>query len=981
MPTPNSPDDLTGSEMQALFDYLREATEQLEVVNRVVAAVNSSVTIDEVFGLASEQMRALVPFDRASITLCEDDGVNLRVFALSGKEAGSLAVGAIAPLQGSVTAYALQQRSIIVIPELEAEKRFNVYRDLQSEGFRSAVCVPLFSGDKAVGSMNLTSRKPDAYERKHMLALERLGPPLAIAIQKVRLLEQAEERSRAMEAAARREELTGRIGRQLSSSLDASLVLQETVDALGRALKVDRCQVTLFDDDHENAFVRYEYRSGSNIPSLRGRHIPLRASRFAGHVFATREPVALNDIRQEQRGELLNLYAGLDVCAVMAAPVLSGGQLSGLLELHINSDPRAWTDDDKKVVAAIAAQVSMALTNAHLYEASRRRGDELEGLYKISRAFSTMTDTSEIYGRLTKSICELAGGDICLLATYDRRNRSVRGEAPGYQASPEMIRDFQFALVPAATGSFKYRTGPEEFDYQVGEAFLSNEPARDPRFNQEFLRQHRVSSILIVPMLLKRELIGFIYVANRPGGFRERDKQLLQIFAAQVSETIANARLFATIQAQAEREAVVNRLLLVLQQSTDLKRGVEIVVERLGQMLELDRCVAVLYDEARDEFDGRPADRSPGIKIYGEWFVGGLGPLSDDVEMEERTPVAEWMRQHRQPLAVTDVRAHPLAAGVEDLIERTGLKSLAVVPIIHHGRIVGSLSAHQTRGQRRWAADDVDLLNAVAMQIGATIENARLIADLREANRLKDDFLATLSHELRTPLTAIKGWVELLAESEALAGDPEIGPAVAVIQNATSSLTQLISDLLDLSRLQRRAFRLEMKPSDINLSILNAVQAVRQTADARELRIDLDLSPDMPPAGYDPQRMQQILWNLLTNAIKFTPSGGQIKVRSRSFVTEGADGSEPLPERWIEVQVEDTGEGISADFLPYVWDRFRQADGSSKRHHGGLGIGLALVKELVEAHQGTVEVKSVGHGATFTVRVPVMGSSAGASAS
>ncbi|MDX6614854.1 MAG: hypothetical protein QOD75_4040 [Blastocatellia bacterium] len=967
--------------MQALFDYLREATEQLEVVNRVVAAVNSSFTIEEVFGLASEQMRALVPFDRASITLCEEDGVHLRVFALSGKEAGSLAVGAIASLPGSVTEYALQQRSIVVIPELETEKRFNVHPDLQREGFHSAVCVPLFSGDTAIGSMNLTSRKADAYERKHMLALERLGPPLAIAIQKVRLLEQAEQRSRSMEAAAHREELTARIGRQLSSSLDPSLVLQETVDELGRALGADRCQVTLFDEDYENAYVGYEYLSGKDIPSLRGREIPLRASRFANKVFATPEPVALNDIRKEQRGELLNLYSQLNVCAVMAAPVVTGGEFSGLLELHINCDPREWGDDDKKVLAAIAAQVSVALTNARLYEASRRRGDELEGLYKISRAFSTMTDTSEIYGRLTKSICELVGGGLCLLATFDRRNGTVRGEAPGYQTSPEMIRDFRFALIPEAQGSYKYRTADTEFVYHINEAFLSNEPARDPRFNQEFLAQHRVRSILIVPMLLKRELIGFIYVANRPGGFRERDMQMLQIFAAQVSETIANARLFATIQAQAEREAVVNRLLLVLQQSTDLKQGVEIVVERLGQMLELDRCIAVLYDDTRDDFEGRQSRPSPGIKIYGEWCEAGLGRLSDDVEVEERTPIAEWMRQHRQPLAVNDVQAHPLAAGVEDLIERTGLKSLAVVPIIHHGRIVGSLSAHQTSRQRRWAADDVDLLNAVAMQIGATLENARLIADLREANRLKDDFLATLSHELRTPLTAIKGWVEVLAETETLAGDPDIGRAVSVIQNATSALTQLISDLLDLSRLQRRVFRLDIKPSDVNLSILNAVQAVRQTAEARELKIELELTADLPLAGYDPERMQQILWNLLTNAIKFTPSGGRIKVRSRSFTSDGLSLSEPLPGRWIEVQVEDTGEGIAAEFLPYVWDRFRQADGSSKRHHGGLGIGLALVKELVEAHQGVVDVKSAGQGATFTIRFPVIASSADAAAS
>jgi len=655
----------------------------------------------------------------------------------------------------------------------------------------------------------------------------------------------------------------------------------------------------------------------------------------------------------------------------MAAPVVSGGEFSGLLELHINCDPRAWTEDDKKVLAAVAAQVSMALTNARLYEASRRRGDELEGLYKISRTFSTMTDTSEIYGRLTKSVCELVGGEICLLATYDRRRGIVRAEAPGYQASPEMIRDFQFALEHQSAGSFKYRTADIDHIYRTGEAFLSNEPTRDDRFNQDFLRQHHVRSILIVPMLIKRELIGFIYVANRPGGFRERDAQLLQIFAAQISETIANARLFATIQAQAEREAVVNRLLLLLQESTDLKRGVEVVVERLGQMLELDRCIAALYEEPQDEGYRQSAGRA-GIKIYGEWCAGALGRLQDDVEVEERTPIAEWIRQHRQPLVVNDVRAHPLAAGVEDLIERTGVRSLAVVPIIHHGRIIGSLSAHQTRELRRWAADDVELLNAVAMQIGATLENARLIAELRAANRLKDDFLATLSHELRTPLTAIKGWVELLAANEAIPDDPEITSGMEVIQNATSSLSQLISDLLDLSRLQRRVFRLEMKPSDMNLSVLNAVQAVRQLADVHQLKIELALDQELPLAEYDPQRMQQILWNLLTNAIKFTPPGGKIKITSRSFTTDQIHSSEASAERWIEVQVEDTGEGITPEFLPHVWDRFRQADGSSKRHHGGLGIGLALVKELVEAHQGEVKVQSDGHGAIFTVGLPVV---------
>src|SRR5215210_5511063 len=176
--------------LRALVEYFGEANEQLETVNRIVAAVNTGRSIEEVFELASEQVRALVPFDRASLALCEEDGETLRVYALTGERAGSLAVGARGPLKGSVTELALTERHTVVIPELREETRFNAYADLRREGFRSSVCVPLFSMERAVGSLNLTSRAPDTYKRKHQLALERLAPPLAIAIEKVLLLDQ-----------------------------------------------------------------------------------------------------------------------------------------------------------------------------------------------------------------------------------------------------------------------------------------------------------------------------------------------------------------------------------------------------------------------------------------------------------------------------------------------------------------------------------------------------------------------------------------------------------------------------------------------------------------------------------------------------------------------------------------------------------------------------------------------------------------------
>ena len=761
-----------GARAGALLGYLQEATEQLEVVNRVVAAVNSSRTIDEVFSLASEQMRSLVPFDRASIALYETDGERLRVFALAGEQTGSLAVGALGRLRGSVTELALRERRMIVIPEVREEARFNTYHDLLRDGFRSAVCCPLFSTDRAIGSLNLTSRLPGAYERRHLLALERLAPPLAIAIEKVLLFEQAE-----------------------------------------------------------------------------------------------------------------------------------------------------------------------------------RRNEELRGLYEISRTFSTLNDTSEISGRLARAIAKLTGGAMCLTATYDRRSNLVRAESPGYNTSEEIIREFQFKLE---------RENKDAPVYLTGEPFFSNDPEHDPRFNLDFAARHGIRSVLSVPMRINRELIGFIYVANREGGFHEGDLRLLEIFAAQAAETIVNARLFSTIQAQAEREAVVNRLLLSLQRSGEPQEKIRAVIERVGQVLGLDRCVVVLFaDGEREDF-------------YGEWCEEGVEPVTGWRDLRERSPLRYALRTRRRPLYAEEVREHPLAAGFEDLIERASLRSLLVVPVMHQGRVIGSISGHQTRRRRRWTEDDVDLLTAVATHLGSTLENARLIAELREASRLKDEFLATLSHELRTPLTAITGWVDLLLENPTVRADAEAADGLSAISVAAHSLTQLISDLLDLSRIQRGVLRLERAPFDTNLAVRRAARAVRQSAAARGLELREELADGLPLTAADAQRIQQVLWNLLTNAIKFTPAGGLITLRSRLSDGGPATRSDAPARQWVEIEVEDTGEGISRDFLPFIWDRFRQADSSATRRHGGLGIGLALVRELVEAHGGEVEVFSDGRGAKFTVRLPVL---------
>ena len=464
-------------------------------------------------------------------------------------------------------------------------------------------------------------------------------------------------------------------------------------------------------------------------------------------------------------------------------------------------------------------------------------------------------------------------------------------------------------------------------------------------------------NVLCVPLKIKRQLIGFIYIANRAGGFTERELRLLEILAVQAAETIVNARLFSTIQAQAEREAVVNRLLLSLQRGDEPHEKVREVIERVGEVLDADRCIAVLFADGEHE------------DYYGEWCAEGVEPVTDWPEVRERSPVRYALKTARRPLVVTNVKEHPLSAGTGEILERTKLKSLLVVPVMHLGRVVGSISAHQTREPREWSEDDVDLLVAVATHVGATLENARLIAELREANRLKDQFLATLSHELRTPLTAINGWVEMLGDGSAGDGDRRDG--IQAIGASATSLTRLISDLLDLSRVQRGVLRLNRDLIDINRAAATAELSVRQSALARRVNLRVELAEGLPRTIADEQRVQQILWNLLSNAIKFTQAGGSVTLRTR--VAEGEPGESGGRARWIELEVEDTGDGIAPDFLPHVFERFRQADGSATRRHGGLGIGLSLVKELTEAHGGTVVASSEpGRGSRFTVRLPVV---------
>jgi signal transduction histidine kinase/CheY-like chemotaxis protein len=301
----------------------------------------------------------------------------------------------------------------------------------------------------------------------------------------------------------------------------------------------------------------------------------------------------------------------------------------------------------------------------------------------------------------------------------------------------------------------------------------------------------------------------------------------------------------------------------------------------------------------------------------------------------------------------------------------TAIQAVICVPLHKNGRFSACMAVHQ-KTPRQWLPEEVELVAFVANRFWESIERTRVIKSLHEsfvreqearqtaeqANKIKDDFLATVSHELRTPLNAILGWSSMLRSGRV--DTVSTARALETIERNARAQAQLIDDLLDISRIISGKLRLNVHTMELYTVIESAVEAVRPAAEAKEIRLQTLLDTKAGPISGDADRLQQVVWNLLSNAVKFTPKQGRVQIRLEQVNSH------------VEIIVSDTGKGIEPEFIPYVFDRFRQADQTITRSQGGLGLGLSIVRQLVEMHGGTVKAESGGidKGTSFIVKLP-----------
>ena len=450
--------------------------------------------------------------------------------------------------------------------------------------------------------------------------------------------------------------------------------------------------------------------------------------------------------------------------------------------------------------------------------------------------------------------------------------------------------------------------------------------------------------------------------------FYEADEFLLDSLGGFIGAGLAAADACIVVATEAHREALDERL---------RASGLDVVAARAsGQYVSLDASEllskfmsegqpdAGRFAEVVGQIIGRATEGRERVRIFGE-MVALLWAEDNHcaaIRLEEL-----WNELH-QARSFSLFCAYPMQ-GFGGEVLAGGLADICT----SHSRVIPAES------YTALSNPDERLRNIIALQQKARSLEAE-IAERREveerlrislaqeqlarreaeqANRLKDEFLATASHELRTPLTAIIGWAHMLRQGSL--SDTNAARALETIERNAKSQAQLVEDILDVSRIITGKLRLHIEAVDAASVINAAIDSVQLAAESKNIQLKVTLDPSARRVAGDASRLQQVVWNLLSNAIKFTPSGGRVEVR---LEREGAH---------AQLSVSDTGCGLQSDFLPHVFERFRQADGSSTRRHGGLGLGLSIVRHLVELHGGTVRADSPGKGcgSTFTVELPL----------
>ena len=603
-------------------------------------------------------------------------------------------------------------------------------------------------------------------------------------------------------------------------------------------------------------------------------------------------------------------------------------------------------------------------------------------LAQASKTFAAAKlDLQTLLDSITRLVSELTG-DVCVLNLLCEDGVWLN-HASCYHVDPE-VQKFVRELLTRYPHRADEGMGGRVM--QTGKPLLMTVTSQEelraalkPEY-QHYLTRFQVCSTLILPLKVRGQMIGVLSLTrHHPAEPHDQDDlRLFQDLADRAAMAIVNARLYQQAEQArqdaeqtADRNARLQAVTAILSELLTPAQVAEVIVEQSKAVLHATAATVAILNEQRTELE----------------IVHSIGYQQDLTEAWRRFPItssvalAEAVRTE-QPIWEESLEARVARyPHLADIYGKYGYAAWISLPLMVEGRAIGGMSFSFAEFPAL-SKDDRAFMLALARQCAQAIIRAQLYeaqqrarTEAETANRVKDEFLAVLSHELRTPMNPILGWAKLLRTGK-LDAD-KTATALETIERNAKLQTQLIEDLLDVSRILQGKMALKACPVNLVSTIEAAITTVQLAAQSKGIQIHTQLDSTVEPIFGDPSRLQQIVWNLLANAVKFTPSGGRVDVRLQSFKVDNLQGENLKNDlqpstSYAQIQIQDTGKGINPEFLAYVFDYFRQADSTITRQFGGLGLGLAIVRHLVELHGGIVRAESPGEGqgATFTVYIP-----------
>ncbi|BAZ52374.1 adenylate cyclase carrying two-component hybrid sensor and regulator domains [Nostoc sp. NIES-4103] len=630
---------------------------------------------------------------------------------------------------------------------------------------------------------------------------------------------------------------------------------------------------------------------------------------------------------------------------------------------------KPWEAEDLKAVVRQALDTHNVL-KARTRELTRTLRQE-SLLNTITNTIRSALDYRQILQAIVDTVGHMLEVDVCLLRPF--QDEHLVDEGFIYQKTQqigtgETLEDANSPLSVLAQTVWETR-----------EVQVINDVAGDERIQGETPEMQQrtlafatanICSSLVVPLICQQELMAVLalHQCSQPRFWSKDEVQLVLMVADQAALALSQAYAYEQVRALAKREGLINTITTAIRSSLDPQDIFAAITSQLGQALQVDGCVlslwteedefvdcVALYDSSQNSENSQPLGQGKNLIVSHNSVIQQLPNSQAPIQ---ENPILKEILRTQEPVVINDINTQPSAIQGLDLPWKNPARSLMVVPLLADGKCIGSITLREGNKARRWVSSDIELAKAVAAQAAIAVQQSRLYHKTREqAERLlqldkqKTEFFQNISHEFRTPITLIQGPLE----SAVGAGEGLSYAQSAIALRNSRRLLRLVNQLLDLQRLDAGRMQPNFRPSDLVEFVSQIVDSFRPYCEKKGLHLVTDFS-ECPTVYLDMEKFDKVVYNLLSNAMKFTAEGGTITVK---LLSQG---------NHCILQVQDTGIGIVTEQIPYLFERFRQAEGSENRSYEGSGLGLALVKELVELHGGKVSVESVyGQGTTFTL--------------